>query len=106
MLYCSQPRLRIVEETGGAAGNFLEEDSATTPAFSGVSPLSGHVAWSRTKDRRLRLRPGSADTFTVEVLTTAITEGTPDGLCFSADGKRLLVGDYGRKKTWVLEEKN
>ncbi len=247
-LYCSRFRLRIVEKEGAGARDFIAENSAEHPTFAGVSPLTGHIAWTQTKDslqpgigrattdgtplaplkfadpappvpgsfafvteatpglrpgdvlltgsrhpahaestsglwrfrfdddepaarllavgdatvnaltisktgvfllassglhrwdgtalhpitisqplqgpialaadplssdlfllepkRLLRLRPSGTDTYTVEILTTAIVEGVAAGLCFSGDGKRLLLGDHGSKKTWVLERKD
>ncbi len=94
VLYCSQSRLRIVAETGGVAGNFLEKDSAENPAFCGVSPLTGHVAWSRTKDR---LQPGIERATTDETLLTPLkfADTTPP----QADWDRLRrIGDRAAKE--------
>ena len=54
-------------------------------------------------NRLLRLQPTGPEGYNVTVLTERLAQAVPGGLSITSDGQRMLVGDYGQKKTWILE---
>ena len=90
---------------GTALHSITMSEPLDNPIAMAADPLSNDIYVMEPK-RLLRLRLDGADTCKVEVLSTELIQGVPAGLCFSGDGKRLLVGDYGHKKTWELERKD
>jgi DNA-binding beta-propeller fold protein YncE len=76
---------------------------AADPLTTDLYVLQGAQGRDPKLQRLLRLKLTQADTYNVEVLISNLGGPAPCGLCFSADGKRLLVGDTGGKRTLVLE---
>ena len=54
-------------------------------------------------NRLLRLQPTGPDDYNATVLTEGLAQAVPGGISITSDGQRMLVGDYGQKKTWILE---
>ncbi len=76
---------------------------AADPLTTDLYVLQGAQGRDPKLQRLLRLKLTQTDTYTVEVLIGNLGGPAPCGICFSADGKRLLVGDTGGKRTLVLE---
>ncbi len=80
----------------------LSQPLSTEGKALAADPLTSDI-YVLEKRRLLRLHPNGPNQYTTEVLSESIVQGVPSGLCFSEDGKRLLLGDFGRKRTWVME---
>ncbi len=79
---------------------------AADPLSTDLYALQGAQSKDPKLQRLVRLKLTQKDIYSVEVLTDRIGGASRCGLCFSADGKKLLVGDTGGKRTFVLQRRD